>query len=652
MLATEPRDPPGTSRLILAPLGLLLVAHLCLVGFFHLSSVDTWFHLKQGQLYVATGSLPPEDPFAFTTAGRAWLKYSWLADVLFYLIYAGAGVPGLILFRLGCLLLASFLLYRLLRGCGVAPPAAILLVFLASLGLRFRLFVRPELLTFLLLLATLLILFQVGQGSPRWAYALIPIVVVWVNVHGSYLFGIGLPALVVLANLLPGAHASPAWGRLRLGPPALRHLTLAVAALPAAALLNPHGYALLLFPFRQNLMVRLTVFPEWMEAWKLPSFDPAWWEPVIVLLLLVAGVVSASVLLLLCERRYDPVGLAILLTLGPYVAFRNRAIPYFLLAILPFLAVALVRLFDHAASSASPGQLARARRLSVVAGFALLALAIVDQALLTPRFPPGIGVSPNIAPEGAAAFLDRHGLDGRVFNSYRFGSYLLWRRWPANRVFIDGRYDAILFDERLLEDYHQAHVSAAALERLAATHGFDLLVLDARPGSRPIHLDGNPTWARVYWDPVAEVYARRNGRHAGLIARHEYRLTRAFMDPAALAAYRADPAMAARALAELERAAREAPGNALAWAGLLQESRAAGTAALRPRLEALDGLLTILPAGPAAARLHAERADVLVQLGQAAAAAEAARTARRLDPGISLSPRLAPGRRSGTNGDP
>ena len=65
-------------------LGLLLAAHLLLLGFFQVSSEDTWWHLKQGELYVTTFSLPAQDPFAFTTAGREWIKYSWMADILFY----------------------------------------------------------------------------------------------------------------------------------------------------------------------------------------------------------------------------------------------------------------------------------------------------------------------------------------------------------------------------------------------------------------------------------------------------------------------------------------------------------------------------------------------------------------------------------------
>ncbi len=81
-------------RLLGTILGLLLAAHLILLGFFQISSEDTWWHLKQGELYVMSRSLPAQDPFASTTAGHQWIKYSWVADILFYLVYRATGPPG------------------------------------------------------------------------------------------------------------------------------------------------------------------------------------------------------------------------------------------------------------------------------------------------------------------------------------------------------------------------------------------------------------------------------------------------------------------------------------------------------------------------------------------------------------------------------
>jgi len=60
-------------------LSVLLFAHLVLLGFFQILDADTWWHLKEGELYATTLSLPAQDSFAFTTVGREWMKYSWVA---------------------------------------------------------------------------------------------------------------------------------------------------------------------------------------------------------------------------------------------------------------------------------------------------------------------------------------------------------------------------------------------------------------------------------------------------------------------------------------------------------------------------------------------------------------------------------------------
>jgi tetratricopeptide (TPR) repeat protein len=625
-----------TSRLFGFIVGALLVAHLALLGFFEITSLDTWFHLKEGELYVTTHSLPAQDPFAFTTQGREWTKYSWLADVIFYLIYAAAGFPGLILLRLGLLFLIAFILYRLLRGCGLHPLAAVLLVFVASLALRFRLYIRPELLSFLLLLTSLAILLHLRTG-PRWAaYALVPVQIVWVNVHASFVFGIFLPGLVLLANLLPGNRVAPGWDRLRLDRTRIRHLAAAVIGLPLAARFSPQGLSMLLFPLRQNRMIRLDNFPEWKGVWGLPEMDPVWWEPVIIFAVILFAVLAVGILLWLWEKRFDPVACGIFLAMGTYALMRNRAVPYFVLAVLPLLALAIVRVARHLPDDPVGRPPQWLQRIGVIACLLVLTASVADQAFLTRRFPMGFGVAPAFFPEQAATFLERHHLDGRVFNTYKFGAYLMWRRWPANQVFIDGRYDAILFDEALLEEYFLAHRDPAALDRIAEKYRVELLVLDADPERRIAYLSRPSSWARVYWDPVAEVFVRRTERHAAFIAAHEYALTRSEEDLTYLAAYRADRETWNRALVELRRAVQDNPRNELAWQALAQEYGAAGAPASERRLDALNHAIDLLVDNPATGKLHAERAEALLQLGRGDEANAAAQHALKLDRDLLL----------------
>ncbi|HSC71972.1 MAG TPA: tetratricopeptide repeat protein, partial [Candidatus Methylomirabilis sp.] len=473
-------------------------------------------------------------------------------------------------------------------------------------------------------------------APPHAAYLLLPGQIAWINVHGSALFGIALPGLVLVANLLPVPRGEPGWGRLRLDRGRLRHLGATVVCLPIVSLLNPHGASMLLFPFRQNRMVRLTFFSEWREVWHLPGIDPTWWEVVIILGLVVVAFLAASVVLLSWEGRFDPVGWGVVLSMGSYAVLRLRTIPFFLLAILPLLALALVRVANHALSQ-DPSRLSRKLvPLGTLACLLVLGSSIVDQALLTSRFSHGFGLRPNFFPEGAVAFLERHNLNGRIFNTYHFGGYLIWRRWPANQVIIDGRYDAILFDEALLEAMIQAYRSPAALDQIAAAYGVEILLLNADPRDRMVHINQHPDWARVYWDPVAEVFVRRGGRYADLVGTHEYRLTRAEPDLSYLVAYRRDPKRWGRAQAELQRAVSDNPANGMAWLALAQEYRAAGPDKAEHRLEAITRASALMNRSPGLGRVYAERAEALLQLGRLDEAKTAAQMALRLQRDLLL----------------
>jgi tetratricopeptide (TPR) repeat protein len=612
-------------------LSLLLAAHLILVGFFPISSEDTWWHLKQGELYVSSRSLPAQDPFAFTTEGRQWIHYSWAADILFYLVYRAVGLDGLVLLRLCLFLLIALVLYRILRGCGLHPFASVLLVFVASLALRFRLLIRPEILAFLLLLATLAILLHLQAAPPYAAFLLLAVQVAWINVHGSALFGLALPGLVLVANVLPDAWFSAGWGRLVLDRRRLWHLSAAVVCLPFASLLNPHGPSMLLFPFRQNRMMRLEWFTEWMPVWRLPEIDPTWWEVVIALGVVMLAFLVVGALLLVHERRVDPVGWGIVLLMGTYAVLRSRAIPYFALAVLPLLAQAIVRLADRLQPKGSGGWPRWLEWAGALACGLVLSASILDQGVLSTRFQHGFGLRTNYFPGGAAAFLKAQRLNGRIFNTYEFGGYLIWRRWPANQVLIDGRYDGILFDQGLLESYIQAHQSPEILDRITHAYGVEILVPSARPGRQMASLAGHPDWARVYWDPVAEVYVRRGPPHQELIATHEYRLTGPAADTRYLATYRSHPEVWERAMAELRRAVAENPENVMAWLGLAQEYRTAGPAAAEQRLEALTHAAALMTHAPGIGRVHAERAEALLQLGRLDEARGAAQLALRQD---------------------
>ena len=69
---------------------------------------DVWWHVKNGQVILATHRWPTTDPYSFTAAGRHWLAYEWVGDVLLAACYRVGGLRGL-----GALLIILAVLFAL-----------------------------------------------------------------------------------------------------------------------------------------------------------------------------------------------------------------------------------------------------------------------------------------------------------------------------------------------------------------------------------------------------------------------------------------------------------------------------------------------------------------------------------------------------------
>ena len=82
---------------------------------------DMWWHLRTGEAILA-GGIPKHDVFSFTVPEHEWVTHEWLSQVLMWLVYQVAGLPGLIVTFAALIALTYWLLYL---ACAV------------GLGLRF-----------------------------------------------------------------------------------------------------------------------------------------------------------------------------------------------------------------------------------------------------------------------------------------------------------------------------------------------------------------------------------------------------------------------------------------------------------------------------------------------------------------------------------
>jgi len=310
--------------------------------------------------------------------------------------------------------------------------------------------------------------------------------VLWCNVHGGFVVGLLFAALLAAEAVLDASSvARPqvvrGWGGF-----------LSLAGL--SALVSPNGISPILLPFQMLQMnFALSSISEWHSA-DFSRFDPL----LLWIGLAVAGGFSLGL------RLPWPRTLMVLLLL--YLALSHVRNEELLGIIAPLLVAAPLARQLASGAAPVPAVAAHGFRHSSMAALLTLAAVVVLGLVATAAALDRRGVEPpgSIAPAAAVRAAQDAGLGGRVFNSVRFGGYLIFVGIPA---FVDGRAD--LFGDAFLARY----VAAASALGEVLPHLLDQYAVSwtlLEPQSPAVSLlDHLPGWERVYADPYAVIHRRR-----------------------------------------------------------------------------------------------------------------------------------------------
>jgi hypothetical protein len=416
-------------RRLPSPLALFFVAlaggvSIALAFLKGLQDPDYFWHLKTGEL-IATSGIPTTDPFSFTYGGE-WTLHEWLGELLIYWLDRLVGPVGsLALFGLlppAALAVAAFAARRF----GAPTRAIVFGTLLAAAVLLPYVTVRPQAFSWLLLAVLISLLLGLRPGERRGLLALPLLFVIWANLHGLYVIGLGVLGLYAVATLL---------GRTPMAARPREVLGASVAAVLASAI-TPAGPAGLLYPLRyvDSGDWGLANIPEWQS----PNFHDLVQLPLLVLILATALVAHRG-----------PIGwlkiLAYLSIAGALLANRNA--PVAAVATLPALALGLANALPR--NAARPTRDAGARRAIEAAVASLVA---VGALLLLPAMPGARGVIHTRYPQAAVARLAEVQPASRVLAEYGWAGYVIAHLADSGtRVFVDGRND--MYPDEILAAY-------------------------------------------------------------------------------------------------------------------------------------------------------------------------------------------------------
>ncbi len=455
---------------------------------------DVWGHLAYGRVYAETGQLPDREPLLALSEPVEYVAPAWLSQWGGYHLDRHGGAVGLQLFHAVAIAGSCGVLYLCLkRRDGEELPALLILAAYVALEWQQILVIRPQMAA--LVCFSLVLLFF--RGRRRTWFAL-PVLLLWVNLHGSFPIGLVAPGLMLLGESLDVWARTGTLRRVWSNHHRQRQ-ALILACLTGVTLCNPYGVRLIVEVLTFSGNPNLSTLVEWKPIYETPR------QGTVVLVVVIVSVI----VLMLSRRRFRWREGLPALAFGVLMFASSRYIVWFAalwsLAIFPHWCDLCARLVLRRQTPRDAAQLPRPGWWIAIATIGALACtpfgwAVLGRGEWSPRAAYG-SRTPLAATEVLAARVPK----GLVLNTMEWGDWLLWSVPDGPRPFVASHVQFL--PARVWDDYQLVSKSRPGWREAAARYPFVAALLDARKQRELIdELDRDPRWERIYSDSLAAVF--------------------------------------------------------------------------------------------------------------------------------------------------
>jgi len=467
---------------------------------------DLGRHFLLGEIVLKTLSVPKINLFSYTYPNFPFINLHWLSEVIFYLVFKLSGFNGLLLFSTFIALAAfSVIFFRAYKNNLIPITISSMLYF----GILFeRTDIRPELFSFLFLSIFIVALYQYRTKFTKLVFLLPLIELLWVNMHIYFAIGVSVIGIFLIDCVFSERKEILGFFKNQgKFPKKTLYLLIVLILSIIAANINPNGIKGFLYPlyFSQNYGYPIEENQNILFLWQLFQLPSIIYFTVASVLLFVFMFINIS------KSRLVDWLLSIF-----FVAISAWAIRDFPLFVFGTF-MAFVYNFSFVYKKIP-------EKLSKILYFFVLLALIYQIFSVSTTTAVGFGVDPG-AKNGADFFL-KNNLKGPLFNNFDIGSYLDYRFYPKERVFVDsrpGEYPASFWQNVFIPMMENPAIFKQQDEKYHFNTIF-ISYLDQTPWANQFLADivNNNEWKPVYLDDYVFILVKNNSENAAVIKKFTF----------------------------------------------------------------------------------------------------------------------------------
>jgi hypothetical protein len=348
--------------------------------------------------------------------------------------------------------------------------------------------------------------YQYKQGN--YLYALPPLMFLWVNLHGGFMFGFILLAVYLVGNAIPLVFMLDHEKKQEIAK--IKFLALTGVACLLTAVINPYGYRILLFPLQLTLDKFLM---DNISEYLSPNFHG--WVPFRYLLFLTIAIFGIS------KARLNLIELILIVGLTHMALYSARYIPLFAIIAAPIL----LRQAESVLNSGHgtwidffkrrSGGIARIDASSKRHIWPILTVLMVCFFVAMGKIE--YKFDEKLKPVRAVEFLKKEELKGNMFNNDEFGDYIIYAAWPKYKVFIDGRLD--MYGSQRIKEYIKVTNVGPGWEEILQKYHINWIIYNANSPLSVFLMQRND-WQLIYADNVANIFVRNTRDNQDIIQKY------------------------------------------------------------------------------------------------------------------------------------